>query len=390
MSFFADTLQNVANAAHAIGIATPELGLTEGTGGVSKNQAVTYKVSDSGNPLSVAPGSSGLKTITYDGKTYDANGNLMTPAAGGSTSGGGSGTGTGTGTGGSYVPTAADYAKNIRVTQTGYQDAALQSALDLKNKQQNDLEKFLSTLQGSQDTINSGETNNALNLRRSMSKIAGGIRTGLKSGGVQLANMNATDSGAADAMARAYATMGNQQVGDANNEAALTENDLATQQKNLNRTKDETLGGFDREREAEVQRIKGDLRTKLALLDATGSAQGVNGVVDMSIVDNVINNAVAELQNVDAIRNSRLPQIKGLSKEEVNQKAAQMDALGSEGTSPFTAGTEGVNLVTPDTTVGAPISQLPLYTRKEDTAEPIDPTTGLPYIKKDTSQLVTA
>lgn len=257
--------------------------------------------------------------------------------------------------------------RNIQTTQQGYTDAANQSATDVRNKYQGDVQKFLATIQNGQDDINSGMANNALNLRRSMSNIAGGIRQGIKSGGVQLANMNATDSGAADAMARAYATMGNQQAGDANNEAALKEAELTTNQVKLNRDRDEGVAGFDREREAEVSRIRGDLRNKLALLDAQGAAEGVNGAVDMGIVDRVINQAVAQLAAVDQMRNQRLGGVRALDKAGANAKAAEMDAAGMEGTSPFGAGTEGIAFgVGGESPMGAATSQLPQYARDEN------------------------
>lgn len=257
--------------------------------------------------------------------------------------------------------------RNIQTTQTGYTDAANQSATDVRNKYQSDVQKFLATIQNGQDDINGGMANNALNLRRSMSNIAGGIRQGIKSGGVQLANMNATDSGAADAMARAYATMGNQQAGDANNEAALKEAELTTNQVKLNRDRDEGVAGFDRERDAEVNRIRGDLRNKLAILDAQGAAEGVNGAVDMGIVDRVISQAVQQLAAVDAMRNQRLGGVQALDKAGANAKAAEMDVAGMEGTSPFSAGTEGIAFgVGGESPMGAATSQLPQYARDEN------------------------
>lgn len=257
--------------------------------------------------------------------------------------------------------------KNAQATQKAYRDAAAQQALDVRNKYQGDVQKFLATIQNGQDDINSGKANTALNLRRSMANIAGGIRQGIKSGGVQLANMNAVDSGAADALARAYATMGNQQAGDANNEAALKFNELDVTQTKLNRDRDEGVAGFDRERDAEVSRIRGDLRNKLAILDAQAAAEGADGVVDMDIVDQVINNAVAQLSAVDRMRNQRLAGLKALGMNEVNQRAAEMDAAGIEGTSPFATGTEGISFgVAGESPLGASTSQLPQYARDEN------------------------
>lgn len=261
----------------------------------------------------------------------------------------------------------ADIERGVRTSQTGYRDAATQQATDVRNKYQNDTQKWLATLQNTQDEINSGLANNALNLRRSMGNIASGIRQGIKSGGVQLANMNAVDSGAAEAMARAYATMGNQQAGDANNEAALAANEFGTQQVKLNRDRDEGVAGFDREREAELSRIRGDLHNKLAALDAEAAGKGVNGVVDMNIVNAVVNQAVAQLAAVDNIRKQRLGGISAFDAARANQEAARMDKMGMEGTSPFSAGTEGIAFGQGgESPMGAATSQLPQYARDEN------------------------
>lgn len=257
--------------------------------------------------------------------------------------------------------------RNVQTTQAGYRDAASQQGTDVRNKYQADVQKFLATIQNGQDDINSGKANTALNLRRSMSNIAGGIRQGIKSGGVQLANMNATDSGAADAMARAYATMGNQQSGDANNEAALKFGELDTTQVKLNRDRDEGVSGFDRERDAEVNRIRGDLRNKLAALDAQAASEGVGGAVDMGIVDAVVGQAVSQLAAVDQMRGQRLAGVKALGMNDVNKRAAEMDVAGMEGTSPFSAGTEGISFgVGGESPMGAATSQLPQYARDEN------------------------
>lgn len=240
--------------------------------------------------------------------------------------------------------------KNTQVTQRGYVDAANQKAIDARNDYQNNVNKFLGTIRGQQDTINTNKTNNALTLRRSMASIAQGVRQGLRSGGVQLANMNATYSGAADAMARAYAEMGNQQNSDANNEFTLNDNQYATAQTNLNRDREEGIAGFDREIAAEKTRIKNDLKNKLAILDAQASADGVDGVVDMGLVERVLADAVSKFNAVDKIRNTGLGKINALSADQVNQQAAQMDQAGTPGTSPFLEG--GVDLTTSGDTLG--------------------------------------
>jgi hypothetical protein len=315
-------------------------------------QSVLANTPSNGNFISTAyntPGAPGgdLTAITdIANKGYDVNGSPITATTQ------------------AAANKAAQAAENARITQEGYRTSGQQSVTDTTNKYNADVTGFLGTLEGSQNEINSGRSNNALNQRRSMSNIAGGIRTGLRSGGVQLANMNATDSGAADAMARAYATMGNQQAGDVNNEAALKENELMANQQTLNSRRDERIGQFDAEKEAEVSRIRGDLANKLAVLDASARAEGANGVVDMGMVDAIVNDAVAKFQGINANRQARLGNIKGLSADEVNRKAAEMDQAGIEGTSPF-APTDSLAM-TGQQAPGAAISQLPFYTRPKD------------------------
>lgn len=261
-------------------------------------------------------------------------------------------------------PNLANIRNNLNVSQAADAAAGHQSATDTGNKYRNDVLGFLGNIEGQQNTINSGQTNNALNLRRAMSSIANTIRTGLRSGGVSLANMNATDSGAADALARAYAETGNKQVGGATNEAAIAGQDLQQQQGLLDRQKNEGLQGFDAFKQAEISRIRGDVTSKLQALDATGQAQGVNGGVDMSIVDQVIQDAISQLAAVDQTKDTRLGGVAAFTPDQVNAKAAAMDQLGQGGASPFTTGQEGITLTGQDSLNGAPISQLPLISRK--------------------------
>ena len=390
-NFFADVLDNVGTTFNL-----PELGWSEGAAG-NTTTSNTGRV-----PMANASGANeGAKDVVgnayvdqhrqsiVDGINRDVAQSAAAQAAAGGAQSSAPNSGGASGGGVNYAAIAAAQAaqkreaarRNLIATQNGYRDSANQNVLDTANKYQNDTQKFLGTIEDGQTQINTGRTNNALNARRSMSNIAGGIRTGLKSGGVQLANMNATDSGAADAMARAYAEMGNQQVGDVNNEALLKENEFNGQQTVLNRNKEEGINSFDRERNANIERIKGDLRTKLALLDATGQAEGVDGAVDMSMIDAIVGEAINRLSAVDSQRGQRLGNAKTLSQDEINRQAAEMDALGQGGTSPFTAGTEGIGLVGQDSMAGANISQLPFYTRKQD-----DQQMALPVDDKDKQQ----
>jgi hypothetical protein len=279
--------------------------------------------------------------------------------------------GTTSATGGAAVatgPTAAQIAKanadaaaraGLAQRQTGIQAAGDVSARDTGNTFENNNRNFLTTYDTGVNTINNDRATNALNLRRSMAAIANGVRTGLRSGGVSLANMNALDSGAAEALARAWATMGNGQAGDANNQAAVKGMEIDTNLANLNRTRDDTIAGFNQYRDTETGRLGADLGTKLGGLGAEGA--GVGFGADMGIRDRIVAGLVARLNQIDADRNARLASIHAIDPNEAAAKAVEMDTAGVAGSSPFAI--DAVQTSAP-AGVGADISQLPLFTRR--------------------------
>lgn len=253
--------------------------------------------------------------------------------------------------------------RNLAVSQSGAEAGARQSVTDTAAGYDSASSDFLSKIRTGQEDINTGRTNNALGLRRTISNIANGIRQGLRSGGVTLANMNASDSGAAEAMARAYADTGNAQWMDANNQAELKNQELETGQVRLNRDKEEGLRRLSEYVPRETGRIRGDLFNKLQVLDTQAQNSGVAGAVDMGIVERVIAEAIAQLSQVDARRNAGLGEVRGLTADEINQKAAQMDIAGMNGVSPF-AIPEGASLSMAGGGQGAPISQLPIFVKR--------------------------
>jgi hypothetical protein len=81
--FLPDFIQNVANGLHSVGIPTPELGLTEGTGGSNVNASYMLP-NGGGNYVSNSPiGLNGIQTI--NGKTYDFRGTQPVLVSNGST-----------------------------------------------------------------------------------------------------------------------------------------------------------------------------------------------------------------------------------------------------------------------------------------------------------------
>jgi hypothetical protein len=244
--------------------------------------------------------------------------------------------------------------------------AARQGLTDVGNTYDSKTNTFVDEITGGQDQLNRGFAGNELNLRRSMQNIVRGIQAGLRSGGVALAGVNASDSGAADAMARAYARSGNQQSGEARGQAAEQFEELQRQQGGLNtkRTRGEQdLGTW---RDTETGRVRSDFGGKIDALAAQAEAEGLGGVVEKSIVDQVLNEALSRLAGIDQSRQQRLGGVRQWTPDEIMKEAIRLDELGQAGNAFSTTGptvSYGSN--------GAPINgavmgEMPIYVKGKD------------------------
>lgn len=254
----------------------------------------------------------------------------------------------------------------VQKSQSAIKTGGAQTVSDVGNTFSTNTRKFVNTIGDTQADIDRNRSNTALNLRRSMASIINGVRQGLRSGGVTLANMNALDSGAADAMARAYSRAGGQQTGEARNVAALQNQEFDVNQKRLNREREEGWREFDVYRDTEVDRIRRDVRSKLVSLQASAVEQGLpEGTVDMGIVSELVDDAIARLAEVDKVRSAALAKIRALTPDEVNARAYEMDIAGAEGLNPFAVNGPGTIAPTAPTE-GAPLSQLPIFVKRKE------------------------
>jgi hypothetical protein len=235
-----------------------------------------------------------------------------------------------------YQANANNVRRDVGVKQGGHESEGRSTAAGNRLAYNNDSQDFVTGQRTGQNTINSGRVNNALNLRRSMSAIASGVRQGMRSGAVNLANMNAMDSGAAEAMARALARQGNQQAGTVNNEAQIAENTFQTDQNNLGIQRQQGLGRLKSWRDTKVNEISTKLWQNLSELDAQAQGQGVGGAVDMGIRDRVVGDASRQLDEVDAVTQQELAKIGGLDYNGVQAQVSQMEQAGQEVANPFT------------------------------------------------------
>jgi len=352
MGFFGDVIDNVGTALNL-----GEFGISEAIAGGNKTSntgRVAYQNSVV-SPVTAAPYAKAISQVNGGG---GGTGPVVDDGSGGGGGGGYAG-------GNAVAAKAAAAKKALQLNVQGAQAGSKQAARDTANKYRTDVQSFLDTTEAKQNQINTDRTGAKLNNIRTIASIVNAVRNGLKSGGVTLANMNASDSSASDALARAYAKEGNGQTADANNDYTLADNALVGQQALLDRSKQDSLGNFDSFRDTEIGRIRGDLTNKLQGFDAAAQADGGGGV-DMGIVDQVIAEAISQLSQVDQMKQQRLGGIQGKTADQIAADAQGMNTAGAAGSTPFTAGEGGIDLTTQDP--AAENTTNPIAIKRKDTA----------------------
>lgn len=237
----------------------------------------------------------------------------------------------------------------------GALSGAQSSVNSLENALLDKVTPFVRKVQAGVENINQGNANNLLNLRRTNQGIAGDVRTGNRSLGVRLANMNALDSGAAIAGARAYAQAGNSQTQDARNQATLKEQELTRSAEQLKRERDDAILSFNQFRNVSVDSLGRELENQLAAIHQQAVAAGVRPDFFNVINDknSVTDDAFRRLNEITNRRDAELAAAKFLTPEEAQALAVQMDAAGAAA-NPFAVG--DIMLDTPE---GPALGQLP-------------------------------
>lgn len=181
---------------------------------------------------------------------------------------------------------------NYGATQSGYESGARTSMGDLANQYRSSVQGLYNRASDTQSGINEGRINNALSLRRTMQTIINGVRQGLRSGGVTLSTMNALDSGAAEAMARALAQQGNAQGENANAQYETQNDAFDSQQNILNRDLTQGKDNLSVWKDTETNRVRNDTFNKLAVLKADADAQGID-IVNTGLADQIVSEGLA-------------------------------------------------------------------------------------------------
>lgn len=219
---------------------------------------------------------------------------------------------------------------------------------------------LISSLQGSQSKVDNRARNNELAKIQGSRGVLDMVGRGIRSGGVTLANKNASDSSAAGALARAYGDLGRREMGDLNNEYAVENSEIGLLQEDIERQKSKGIRNIDEDIADAVSSIANKARNSLAALDAAmADADMMDRIAIGAERDKVKARALNALGQYEKLVRQRAGQVKAQSREQLRAKAFNLSNEGVAADVPYdyTAEMPGTLQGT-----GPFASELPLFT----------------------------
>lgn len=319
-----------------------------------------------GHVLNAAPGYSTLgANITNPNVNYQGIANPgTTTATGGATSGAGTVLG---------ASTVKDpYAGTVFGSTAGYN----QAVSDYNNLQGTTMNAITSGIGQNADSYNSsildyldqekqqqGKVNNdaiqaELARQSGTAGVLDMVGKGIRSGGVILANDNASNSSAGDAIAKAYGQLGQQQQAGVNGQYATDQNNIQQEQGALDASNTTQARHDDENKTAIVNSIVNDATTKLTALNQAAATASLPDRVNIDQqIASVKAQALSALQNYDQTLSSGIAANAPTTTDANRASAAQLLAAGSAPAANYTADTPA-----PLAQTGPFSSDLPIFT----------------------------
>ena len=211
-----------------------------------------------------------------------------------------------------------------------------------------------------QQGIDLQATNNELAKIQGVQGVLGMVGRGIRSGGVMLANKNASDSSAAQALANAYGQIGRGQLANVGNQYEQGKGTVGVAQNAFDVQQQEGVNNFTQSKNDAINGIVNDATTKLANLD---NLMAYASLPDRIALDqekqNVRNIATQALQSYDQQLQSQMAGITPADQATNQAKAATMATQGDDlGAGAFNYTTQAPLTAQGNTTP----SELPIYT----------------------------
>lgn len=235
-------------------------------------------------------------------------------------------------------------------------DAARTAGIGLKSN----ILDFIDSLRQGQRSIDSSAVDNELARQRGTQDVYSSVNRGIQSGGQMLTNRNASDSSAAEAIARAYGDIGRRSLSQVGNQYELNNRSLGEQQQILDEQRAAGIRKFGESKEQIVGNIVVQARNSLAALDAAMlEASLPERIAIEQEKENIRQQVLAELSQYDALLTSQAGAIAPTSQAD---RISEATRLGAAGRAPSTAFNFDTMPAAQFQNTGPFASELPLFT----------------------------
>lgn len=236
------------------------------------------------------------------------------------------------------------------------QDAARNAGIGYKGS----ILDFVDSLRTGQQQIDNRGINNELAKQRGTSSVLDMVGRGIRSGGVMLANRNASDSSAAGALSRAYGDIGRRNLSQVGNEYELENREIGLMQGNLDAQRASGMRKLSDSKEQIVGNIVQEARNALAQLDASMANASLPERIAIENEKEAIRQQVlGELSQFDQMLASETDNIRPM---EGNARIAEATRLNTAGAAPSNMFNFDSEVPAQFQNTGPFASELPIFT----------------------------
>lgn len=193
---------------------------------------------------------------------------------------------------------SADWKNSLSATWDSFGDAKDNAALQYEGG----IMDFLSGYGKGQNAIDRGSVQNELSREQGRRGVMDMVGTGMRSGGVVLNNANATNSSAAEQLAKAYGQLGRSEMTTVGNQFALGQNNIRAQQEDLNLGVEDFRRNAQLSKKLSVNNIVTETTEKLAQLNSAAMNANIPDRIAIEAEKTRIRNeAMSRLSSLDGL-----------------------------------------------------------------------------------------
>lgn len=256
----------------------------------------------------------------------------------------GAGGDTGSGGGGqNLTPAPATDAKRVADLQAGFrtQNDAMKSSFGLAQQQGADnynqgILNYLDQLRSGQNTINRQGVQNELSRSQGYRGILDMVGQGIKSGGVMLANKNAGNSSASEALARAYQSLGTRQNSNNINQYSQGQNAIDQAQSDLSVSSTASKRNLDFGKQQAVTSFVDNVQRQLSALDAAMVNANIPDRINIEQEkEQIKQDFLGTLAKYDAVLNQGISGVSQTTPDERRIEGQRLAGISTSPNSPF-------------------------------------------------------